>query len=265
MAAIEPQTQPDILREKESATAAVDTPTITTSDKAIEDPDATTGIRKTPFLRPVADTKLPSPPELTTEQTTKYNSVHNAVSSWTAVPNSSGPNPEHTAITEEEQIWLSRECLLRYLRATKWDVAQAITRLQNTLIWRREFGLGSKITADYIAIESETGKQWVLGYDNERRPCLYMNPSRQNTEKSDRQIEHMVYMLERAIDYLPPGQETLALVINFKDTQRGQGATIAQGRQALNILQNHYPERLGRALLCHRKSPIFLHYSPQIC
>jgi hypothetical protein len=62
-------------------------------------------------------------------------------------------------------------------------------------------------------------------------------------------------MLERVIDITGPGQEGCALLVNFSDTQQGQGASIGQGRQTMNILQSHYPERLGRALItdckCH--------------
>jgi len=137
---------------------------------------------------------------------------------------------------------------LRYLRATTWNVAQAETRLKNTLVWRREYGLEG-FTRDYISIENATGKQLILGWDNAGRTCQYLRPSKQNTERSDRQIQHLVFMLERAIDMMPPGQENLALLINFAETKSGQGATISQGRQTLNILQNHYPERLGRALV----------------
>ena len=257
-AAVESQAPTAALQEKEPL--ATDIALLKIDDAPTEDPDNTTGVRETPFLRPVPETKIPVRPELSTEETTKYNSVHNAVSSWTAVPTSSGPNPGHTAITEEEQMWLSRECLLRYLRATKWNVQQAISRLQATLIWRREFGIANdgKIKKDYVSIESETGKQWILGYDNEGRPCQYLNPSRQNTERSERQIEHLVFMMERSIDLMPPGQETLALLINFAETSKGQGASVAQGRQTLNILQNHYPERLGRAFCANRTNTSFL-------
>ena len=108
-------------------------------------------------------------------------------------------------------------------------------------------------TADYISEENETGKQFILGYDNEGRPCLYLNPHKQNTKKSDKQIQHLVYMLERSIELMPPGQETLAILVNFKDTRKGDGATVGQGRQTINILQNHYPERLGRA--CVQDTP----------
>jgi hypothetical protein len=44
------------------------------------------------------------------------------------------------------------------------------------------------------------------------------------------------------------------LMINFKDSSSGQHASIAQGRQTMNILQYHYPERLGRAVVTNSKS-----------
>lgn len=145
-------------------------------------------------------------------------------------------------------MFLTRECLLRYLRATKWNVSEAISRIRATLAWRREYGF-EKLTPDYISIENETGKQVILGYDINARPCLYLLPSRQNTEKSDRQIHHLVFMLERIIELMGPDQETLALVVDFNETKSGQNATIGQAKQTLHILQNHYPERLGRALV----------------
>ena len=233
------QPQPDVRKESASIAPAIDD-------------DVTDGIRKLPFARPAASTQVPSSPVLTTEQTTKYNFLHNIVSSWTTIPTSSSSNAPHSPLTEKEQMWLSRECLLRYLRATSWNVQNATNRLLGTLTWRREYGL-ERLTPEYISVESETGKQWILGFDNAGRPCHYLNPARQNTEKSDRQIEHLVFMLERSIDLAPPGQDSLALLINFAETGKGQGATISQGKQTLHILQNHYPERLGRALLCNSK------------
>ena len=55
-------------------------------------------------------------------------------------------------------------------------------------------------------------------------------------------------MLERAVDLMPPGQETLALKIDFAGATSGKTPTLSTGKQVLNILQNHYPERLGRAI-----------------
>jgi hypothetical protein len=209
---------------------------------------AADGLIKTPLAEPLETSKPAARPALTADQETKYAALHKNVSAWTEIPETSAKGSKTTTLTDSERMFLTRECLLRYLRATNWNVAQAETRLRNTLVWRREYGV-EKHTKDYISIENATGKQLILGWDIEGRTCQYMRPSKQNTERSDRQIQHLVFMLERSIDMMPPGQETLALLINFAETKSGQGATLSQGKQTLNILQNHYPERLGRALV----------------
>ncbi|MCJ1363543.1 hypothetical protein MMC16_002650 [Acarospora aff. strigata] len=203
---------------------------------------------KTPFTEPLDVSKPPPPPTLTTEQHTKYNSLFETVFAWTEVPTTSTPNSPKAPISDDERMWLTRECLLRYLRATKWITAEASKRLLGTLTWRREYGL-EKHTADYISPENETGKQVILGYDIAARPCLYLNPGKQNTKRSERQIQHLVFMLERVIDLMVPGQEALSLLVNFKESGSGSSPNVGQGRQTLNILQTHYPERLGRSLV----------------
>jgi hypothetical protein len=114
--------------------------------------------------------------------------------------------------------------------------------------WRREYG-ANKFTFDYISPENETGKQVILGYDNDARPCLYLNPAKQNTDMSDRQIHHLCFMLDRTVDMMPPGQENACLLINFKGAASGKVPSVGQARAVLNILQNHNPERLGKALI----------------
>lgn len=211
------------------------------------------GLVKKPFARPL-DSALPAPrPVLTSEQRKKYDDLLKVVSSWTEVPETSAKGASKSALTDTERMFLTRECLLRYLRATKWNKGDAEARLMATLVWRREYGV-EKLTAEYISNENETGKQIITGYDINSRPCHYLVPSRQNTKSSEKQIQHLVFMLERVIDLMVPGQDTLALLVNFADTKSGQGATVGQGRQTLHILQNHYPERLGRALVTNGKS-----------
>jgi CRAL/TRIO domain/CRAL/TRIO, N-terminal domain len=210
------------------------------------------GLVKKPFVRPL-DSALPAPrPTLNTEQQRKYDDLLQSLSSQTEIPQSSANGAAKSPITDSERMFLTRECLLRYLRATKWSKADAEKRLLATLVWRREYGV-EKLAAEYISNENETGKQVITGYDVNARPCHYLVPSRQNTQRSDKQIQHLVFMLERVIDLMVPGQETLALLINFAETKSGQGASVGQGRQTLYILQNHYPERLGRALVTNGK------------
>jgi CRAL/TRIO domain/CRAL/TRIO, N-terminal domain len=209
---------------------------------------AADGPLKTLFDAPLDSSKPKPRPDLTGDQEGKYQILLGNVEKWTEIPETSSRSAKATPLTDGERMFLTRECLLRYLRATTWNVAQAETRLKNTLIWRRDYGL-QRITPDYISVENATGKQLIIGWDNDGRPCQYMRPSKQNTERTPRQIEHLVFMLERSIDLMPAGQETLTLLINFAETKSGQGATLSQGKQTMDILQNHYPERLGRALV----------------
>jgi hypothetical protein len=207
-----------------------------------------------PFPEPVPGCKPASPPALTADQQTKYDELLTEVKSWEFLPTTkacTGTEP----VSESERQWLTRECLLRYLRATKWDLKSAGTRLKATLVWRREFGTET-FTSEYISEENAKGKQVQLGFDKEGRPCLYLLPQNQNTKPSQRQVEHLVYMLERTLDLHPPGQEGLALLIDFRNTGAGGTPPMSISKQVLDILQSHYPERLGRALLTHR---MYLH------
>ncbi|PPR00899.1 hypothetical protein CVT24_000384 [Panaeolus cyanescens] len=156
-------------------------------------------------------------------------------------------NVEKGELSEQEKFWLSKETILRYLRASKWKVSVAIERIEATLKWRREFGLNDTVNAALVEPEAVTGKEVIFGYDTSGRPALYMIPSRQNTSESPRQVQHAVWMLERTIDLMEPGVETIALLINFAD--RGKNPSISTARTVLNILQDHYPERLGISLI----------------
>lgn len=202
-----------------------------------------------PFAEPVAGCKPAASPALTADQQTKYDELLTEVKSWESLPTTK-TGTETAPVSEDERFWLTRECLLRYLRATKWDLKSAIQRLRATLIWRREFGTET-FTADYISEENAKGKQVQLGFDKEGRPCLYLLPQNQNTKPSQKQVEHLVYMLERTLDLHPPGQEGLALLIDFRNTSSGGTPPMSISKQVLDILQSHYPERLGRALLTH--------------
>ena len=208
----------------------------------------TDGPLKTPIPRPAAATKPPPEAKLTDEQQTKYATVLAQVSQWTTIPASTAKNAAQAPIEERERMFLTRECLLRYLRATKWVTADALKRLQGTLSWRREYGADT-FTHDYISPENETGKQVQLGFDKEQRPCLYLRPAKQNTKMSDRQIHHLCYMLDRTIDMMPAGQESNCLIIDFKGAKSGAVPSLGQAQAVLNILQTHNPERLGKALI----------------
>ncbi|ODV87287.1 hypothetical protein CANARDRAFT_174360 [[Candida] arabinofermentans NRRL YB-2248] len=193
------------------------------------------------------------------EHATKYDLVLNHFIETESYPTleKNCPQDQYAPLNKTEKAWLSKECILRYLRACNWDTTETIKRLTNSIAWRREFGIAGgeydKVTADLVQIENETGKHQLFGFDNDGRPCLILLNGRQNTKTSFRQIQFMIYMLETAIDFMPQGQDKLALCVDFKKypeacTLEPKVPSVSVGKQVLHILQYHYPERLGRAL-----------------
>ncbi|EPQ31650.1 uncharacterized protein PFL1_00983 [Pseudozyma flocculosa PF-1] len=200
------------------------------------------------FPAPDASVKLSRPKELSEDQERKYQQMLEHFRSVEEYPvslkdSSAGKKP----LDDWERLrMLSRESMLRYLRATKWDVAAAKKRLTDTIVWRRDYGVDSLDPAQ-LEPEAETGKETILGYDKRARPLHYMHPSRNTTEETPRQMQFAVWMLEAAIDLMPPGVEQLALLINFGGKNRNP-TSISNAKLMLYILQNHYVERLGIAL-----------------
>ncbi|KAL5525775.1 hypothetical protein ACEPAG_7112 [Sanghuangporus baumii] len=182
--------------------------------------------------------------KLTEEQETKYAEVlaHFDKEDYKL------PGEEKGELMDEEKMWLSKDCILRYLRASKWNVATAKHRIEDTLKWRREYGFYNEtLSPENVEAEAVTGKEVLFGFDVQGRPAFYMIPSRQNTEESPRQLQYAVWMMERCIDLMGPGVETLDLLINFAD--KGKNPSFSTARTMLHYIQAHYPERLGLALI----------------
>lgn len=180
---------------------------------------------------------------------------------WTGLSLASGNKDEvMRPLSDTEKCFLSNEQCQRFLRAVKWDLPAAFSRTEETVVWRREFEV-EKINEnpDMIEEEGRTGKEVIMGWDLQRRPCLYMFPYRQNTNTLDRQIQFVVWCLERTVDMMGPEVENLCLLIDFGTGEKGGGGqptSLGQARKVLSILQTYYCERLGRAL-CIRIPSIF--------
>ena len=116
--------------------------------------------------------------------------------------------------------------------------------------WRREYK-PELIPPDEVAPEALTGKHVLTGFDLEGRPILYLRPGRENTKPSPRQIRYMVWSLERGIDLMPPGQETLTIVVDFYGASLSTMPSLSTARHVAHSLQTHYVERLGRAFVVH--------------
>jgi 4-nitrophenyl phosphatase len=109
--------------------------------------------------------------------------------------------------------WADDQCLHRFLRATKWDVAKAAARIEDTGKWRREFGPDS-ILPEHVEKVAEAGRQFLSGFDKDGRPIWYMIPARKSTNQSvDDQIRFVVYTIEKAISLMPENVESLVIIM----------------------------------------------------
>ncbi|KAJ9108711.1 hypothetical protein QFC21_000031 [Naganishia friedmannii] len=163
----------------------------------------------------------------------------------------SGTSPT-LPLSADEQLFLSRETLLRFLTATKNDLSSTKTRLDKCLVWRRSLNLSSNASiaslAAEVAPEAVCGKEFVLGYSKKGQPVLHFLPNRSDTKESERQLRHVVYMLERTADLMPAGVNNLLLIIDFAG-KKSAPTSPAMARNFISILQDFYPERLGCAVL----------------
>ncbi|KAI3460320.1 hypothetical protein Pfo_016983 [Paulownia fortunei] len=141
------------------------------------------------------------------------------------------------------------ECLTRYLEARSWNVDKSKKMLEETLRWRSSYK-PEEIRWHEVAIEGETGKVFRANFhDRYGRTVLILRPGMQNTTSLDNQMKHLVYLIENAILNLPEGQEQMAWLIDFTGWSLSTNVPIKSARDTVNILQNHYPERLAVAFL----------------
>lgn len=148
---------------------------------------------------------------------------------------------------------------LRYLRARQYDHEKASQLLQATLNWRHLIGLSDVNSwKGLLSKENVTGKMYCRGFDKSNRSILYMRPKLENTKDFDGNIKHVVYNMEKAIACMSARscQEKIVLLIDFEGFTLSNSPPIHTSIETLNILQNHYPERLHKAY-CIRPPWIF--------
>lgn len=145
--------------------------------------------------------------------------------------------------------YCSDACLKRYLEARSWNIDKSKKMLEESLRWRSSFK-PEEIRWHEVAVEGETGKVFRANFhDRNGRSVLILRPGLQNTTSLDNQMKHLVYLIENAILNLPEEQEQMAWLIDFTGWSLSNNVPIKSARDTVNILQNHYPERLAVAFL----------------
>lgn len=124
--------------------------------------------------------------------------------------------------------------------------------------------------AETIARENATGKMYVRGFDRYGRPIIYAKLCRRDSCVHEDSVRHVVYCLERAIACLDQREAMasvqsfnydvpdsgmhdtdgkIVVLVDFTGYSRHNRPALKTVREAITILQDHYPERLGEAYL----------------
>ncbi|KAL7409031.1 CRAL-TRIO domain-containing protein [Mrakia frigida] len=213
---------------------------------------------KTALQEPKLKNEPLRPPPLEGDQLELYDSLLAYVSEPAFEVDVGVGKDEKRRLSEAEKMWLTRECLERYLRAQKWDLPVAQRKLIDTLVWRREHQLadddggerskdeGGGLNAERIRTEGKSGKDYVNGWDEDGRPLHYQVPSRNTSTDSDLNVLYCVWVMERSIDLMPPGVEKQVLLVNFSGGM--SPPPLATVRGWISMLSHHYPERMEKAI-----------------
>ncbi|EGG23115.1 cellular retinaldehyde-binding/triple function domain-containing protein [Cavenderia fasciculata] len=153
-------------------------------------------------------------------------------------------------LDDKEKLWIDDMLIFRYLRARDYNVKAAFELFQGTLKWRKEFK-PDEINPDKLSYEASSGKQYCGPFTTKSRPLITMAPRKENTKNYERQIQLLVYTIERAITKMDASQgcEQLAILIDFNGYSIMNAPPLSVSKQTLDILSSHYPERLGVAFI----------------
>ncbi|XP_010667018.2 uncharacterized protein LOC104884121 isoform X1 [Beta vulgaris subsp. vulgaris] len=141
--------------------------------------------------------------------------------------------------------------LRRFLRARDLDVEKAGAMFLKYLKWRKTFIPNGHVTEAEIEHEISQEKAFVGGNDKKGRPILVVLANRhfQNTTP-DEFKRFAVYSLDKICTRMPLGQEKFCAIGDLQ----GWGYSNSDIRGylgALSILQDCYPERLGKLFIVH--------------
>ncbi|KAM7531874.1 hypothetical protein LguiB_035284 [Lonicera macranthoides] len=138
----------------------------------------------------------------------------------------------------------------RFLRARDLDIEKACSLLLKYLSWRREFIPDGFISPSEIPNELAQNKLFMQGVDKMGRPIVVTFGARHKHTSLEEFKRFVTYSLDKICARMPRGQEKFVCIGDLK----GWGYSNSDIRgylAALSILQDCYPERLGKLFIVH--------------
>ena len=69
-----------------------------------------------------------------------------------------------------------------------------------------------------LTCQGVCGKAYLLGYSTQAEPLFYITPSRRDTDPSERQFRHLVWLWERCCDLMGPGVDGAVGLLNCESS-----------------------------------------------
>ncbi|KAA8913804.1 hypothetical protein TRICI_003112 [Trichomonascus ciferrii] len=157
--------------------------------------------------------------------------------------------------------------VLRFLRARKWDVAEAMSMLGETVAWRLEFDVESltykgeervkQEGQDGLMLQFRSKKCYTYGHDKKARPIVHVRPRFHDPKaQSEEDVQKFtVFTIENARLCLQDPVDTAAVIFDLSDFSLSN-MDYAAVKFIIKCFENHYPESLG-FILIHKAPWIF--------
>ncbi|XP_074317139.1 uncharacterized protein LOC141653314 [Silene latifolia] len=151
--------------------------------------------------------------------------------------------------------------LRRFLRARNLDVEKAALFFLKYQNWRNSFVPKGYISEAEIQYDLAHKKVFLGGLDKKKRPVAVLVGSRHTQNRKTGGLDEFkrfcVYIIDKAIASIPDGQEKFVVIGDLK----GFGYSNSDIRGflgAFSILQDCYPERLGKLFLVNAPKAFML-------
>ncbi|XP_078169124.1 SEC14 cytosolic factor-like [Carex rostrata] len=138
----------------------------------------------------------------------------------------------------------------RFLRARNLNVEKASVMLLKYVKWRKEAVPNGFISESEFPNRIAQKNFFSQGFDRAGRPIVVLLGGKHLKGDIEEFKRFSIYCLDRVCARLPSGQEKFLCINDLK----GWGYSNLDIRgylAALDIMQNYYPERLGKVLLIH--------------
>ncbi|KAE8023792.1 hypothetical protein FH972_009453 [Carpinus fangiana] len=152
---------------------------------------------------------------------------------------------EDPSAKEEDDLMIRR-----FLRARDQDIERASNLFLKYLSWRRTFVPNGSISTSEITNQLAHNKLFMQGVDKKGRPIVVCFGGRHKQNNLEEFKRFVVYTLDKICSRMPSGQEKFVCIGDLKGW--GYSSSDIRGYlAALSILQDCYPERLGKLIMVH--------------